>query len=107
MSPLSLLPTGEVLRRCVELMKGHWRMQPNDTTVALEALFRPNSIAVIGATERRLAVGERLVRYLLKHGYKGRLFPLNPKYDFVMGLPCFPDLGAVPDSVDLALIALS
>lgn len=73
----------------------------------VNALFRPQSIAVIGATPRPLALGERVIRYLLRHGYKGKLYPVNPRYQHISGLPCFPSLSEVPGPVDLALVALS
>lgn len=77
------------------------------TELGLRALLCPTSIAIIGATERKLALGERIVRYLLKHGYKGRIYPINPQYQRVMGLPCFSSLQDVLDPIDLALIAVS
>ncbi|MCL5959935.1 MAG: acetate--CoA ligase family protein [Chloroflexi bacterium] len=81
-------------------------MHETETTEAVDILFHPKSVAVIGASQRKGALGERLVRYLLKHGYKGKVFPVNPRYDSLMELPCFPSLSEIPEPVDLALIAL-
>ncbi len=65
----------------------------------LEALFRPTSVAIIGATEKPSSVGYTLVKNLLH--FPGTVIPVNPKYKTVLGLPCLPH---VP-TVDLAVIA--
>lgn len=73
----------------------------------VEALMKPRSVAIIGASAQPGSIGERPIRYLRKHGFKGQIFPINPKYQELFGLPCYPGLQAVPGKVDLALVALS
>jgi acetyltransferase len=71
----------------------------------LTPLFEPGSVAIVGATERAGAVGEVLVRNMLESGYRGALYAVNPKHARVQGLPCYPQVGKVPQRLDLAVIA--
>ena len=66
-------------------------------------MFAPESIALIGATEASGSVGRALLENL--KSYDGALYPVNPRRDTVLGLPAFPKIGGVPDTVDLAIIA--
>ncbi len=59
----------------------------------LDPLLRPSSIAVIGASASA-GVGRRILETLLHGQYQGTLYALNPKYDDVLSVPCFPDLAA-------------
>jgi acyl-CoA synthetase (NDP forming) len=69
-------------------------------------LLWPESIAVIGASADLQSISGRPVRILTQHGYSGRIYPVNPKYDAVMDLPAYPSVGAVPEPVDLAIVAV-
>ncbi|HDP89896.1 MAG TPA: bifunctional acyl-CoA synthetase/GNAT family N-acetyltransferase [Thioalkalivibrio sp.] len=71
----------------------------------LNKLFRPHSIAVFGASERENAVGTRVFANLLSAGFKGELYPVNPKHKRVQGRRCFSSLDKVDAPVDLAVIA--
>lgn len=71
----------------------------------IDAFLRPRSIAVVGASQNAQTISGRPVHYLLKHGYRGRIFPINPKREMIMGLPCYPSLAALPEPVDLVMIA--
>ena len=71
----------------------------------LEALFAPQNIAVIGATERTGSIGRTLVRNLISSPFGGTVFPVNPKRRSVLGIKTHPRIGAVPDSIDLAIVA--
>ena len=78
---------------------------------ALDAFVRARTIAVIGASNAKTATGgDKLgtvaLKHLLKHGYAGKVFPVNPKEAEIAGLPCFAFLADIPDPVDLALIAV-
>lgn len=68
----------------------------------LDALFAPRTIAVIGATERTGSVGRAIWENLKV--FEGRVFPVNPKHATIGGVGAFPTIGAVPRSVDLAVI---
>ncbi len=73
---------------------------------ALDRLFRPRAIAVIGASTRADAIGFRVIRNLRQMGFAGRIFPVNPRYREVAGLACLPSVEALPDGIDAAFIAI-
>ena len=52
----------------------------------LDSLFRPKSVAVIGASTKELSIGNRVIRNLVDFGFKGPVFPINPKADEVRGM---------------------
>ena len=72
----------------------------------LEPLLRPASIAVVGASQRAGTVGNEAVKNLLAGRYPGALFAVNPRYKEVAGTPCFPSLRALPQPVELVLLAV-
>jgi len=71
----------------------------------LNAMFAPQSIAVIGASEKIGSVGEALLKNLRQ--FEGRLVPINPKHKLVGGLPALPNIAAISEGADLAIIATS
>ena len=73
----------------------------------LDPLLRPQSIAVLGATERAGTVGRITVENLLNGGYEGRLYAVNPGRDAVLGVPCFASLAALPEPVEHVIFAIS
>ncbi len=73
----------------------------------LAPLLTPKSIAFVGASPRPGTVGNDIVREARRGGVAGAMYPVNPKYDAVEGLPCHPSLGALPEAVDLAILAIS
>lgn len=70
----------------------------------LDQFFRPQSIALIGATEKADKIGQAVLQNLLTAGYKGDIFPVNPKYDSLKGLKCYASVGKLPQATDLAII---
>ena len=73
-------------------------------TENLDSIFKPNRIAVIGASDREVAVGSRLLRNLIGVGYKGVVYPVNPFRSTVQGITAYPSLLKIPWTVDLAVI---
>ena len=73
---------------------------------SLDALLRPASVAVIGASNDPTRIGGRPIRYLRAAGYAGRVYPVNPRHKDVQGLPAFPHISDVPEAVDLAIVAV-
>jgi acetyltransferase len=67
-------------------------------------MFAPGSVALIGASERPGSVGATMLRNLQEGGFKGALFPVNPKYDTLSGLPVWRDVALLPQAPDLAII---
>src|ERR1700709_1505135 len=72
----------------------------------LHSFFWPESIAVLGASPDLHRIRGRLLHQLRENGFPGRILPINPSYQDIGGLPCFPSIGAVGSPVDLALIAI-
>ncbi|MDA0703915.1 MAG: bifunctional acetate--CoA ligase family protein/GNAT family N-acetyltransferase [Proteobacteria bacterium] len=70
----------------------------------LEAFFRPRSVALIGASERKGSVGAIVTRNLTGGGYAGPIMLVNPKRDMIDGRPCYPDVASLPEAPDLAVI---
>jgi acyl-CoA synthetase (NDP forming) len=64
-------------------------------------------VAVVGVSNEPARIGGQGLRLLTDFGYKGKIYPVNPKYAEVKGLPCYPDVAAVPQPCDVALIALA
>ncbi|MBE9169589.1 bifunctional acetate--CoA ligase family protein/GNAT family N-acetyltransferase [Pleurocapsales cyanobacterium LEGE 06147] len=71
----------------------------------LSAIFAPQTIAAIGATDRPGSVGRTLLRNLLGSDFGGIVFPINPHYRSVLGVKAYPQLKDVSDPIDLAIIA--
>jgi len=73
----------------------------------LDPLLKPRSVAVIGATERPHSVGRRIVHNLQAGGFEGAIYPVNPGRDSVLGLRCYPDLAALPETAEHVAFAVS
>ncbi len=72
---------------------------------SFQALFTPKSVAVIGATDKAGSVGLAIMRNLLaSFPNQAQIFPINPKRETLLGLKAFPNIGAAPPQVDLAII---
>jgi acetyltransferase len=70
----------------------------------LDALFKPNAVALIGASTKELSIGNVIIRNLQTYGYKGEIYPVNAKADEVCGLKSYPSIADIPGKVDLAHI---
>jgi len=73
----------------------------------LSRFLNPRGIAVVGVSNDPGRIGGQALRLLTDFGYPGKVYPVNPKYRDIKGLACYPDLAAVPQPCDVALIALS
>lgn len=71
-----------------------------------ERLFHPRAIAIIGASQDAARIGGQPVRALQRAGFKGGIYPVNPRYTELAELRCYPDPGAVPKPCDLAIVAV-
>lgn len=71
---------------------------------ALDKIFRPQRIAVIGVKNDPNSVGGITLKNLVGGGFKGVVYPVNPKHEAVMGIPCYPDVKSLPKVPDLAVI---
>ena len=73
---------------------------------SLRPLLAPESLAVIGVSRGQHGVGREILRAVLAGGFTGRTYPVNPHANEIDGLPCYPSVGAIPDRVDLAVVAV-
>ncbi len=69
----------------------------------LEGILHPQSIAVVGASGDPTAMGFNFLSHLLEYGYRGKIYPVNPKYQEILGLKCYPGLKDIPGSVDYVI----
>lgn len=72
----------------------------------LDALFNPASVAVIGATNDIGRIGGVPLDLMIRRGYRGRILPINPKYSEIQGLKAWPNLAAVGEPIDVAIVAV-
>ncbi len=72
----------------------------------LEFLFKPSSIAVIGASENPGKYGHEILKNLVQGGYPGTLYPINPKAESILGVSCFKSIREIPAQVDLAVVVI-
>lgn len=72
----------------------------------LEGVLAPQSVAVIGASDDIARIGGRPVASMLRAGYPGRIYPVNPGRETIQGLRCLPDIAALPEAPDAALVAV-
>jgi acyl-CoA synthetase (NDP forming) len=67
----------------------------------------PRSVACVGASEKPGSPGYRLIHEIKRVEFGGALYPINPRYETVQGLPCYGSIDALPESVDLVILAVS
>ncbi len=73
---------------------------------ALDAIFNPRSIAVIGASDNPGKLGSHVMKSLTQGRYPGKIYPVNPGKDEILGIKTYPSLSQVPDTVNLSIIVL-
>jgi acetyl coenzyme A synthetase (ADP forming)-like protein len=76
------------------------------TVASLRPFFRPKAVAVIGASRDPAGIGHRILEALLRSGFPGPVYPINPRAAVVRGLPAYPSARELPEPVDLAVIAV-
>ncbi|MFC3102363.1 acetate--CoA ligase family protein [Salinisphaera aquimarina] len=79
-------------------------MNDTDSGRPLARMFRPRSVALVGASGRADSAMARPMRYLAEHGFQGEIYPVNPNYDELGGKPCYASLKSVPAPVDLVMV---
>ncbi len=72
----------------------------------LKSIFEPESIAVVGATERENSVGNQVLLNVIEGGFKGKIYPVNPKHEEVRNLQCYPSLSDIDHPIDLVVICI-
>ncbi len=72
----------------------------------MKAVLSPESVAVIGASRHPDKAGHVILKNIIESGFRGRVYPINPKADTILGLKCYPTILDVPERVDVAIIAV-
>jgi acyl-CoA synthetase (NDP forming) len=72
----------------------------------LETLLNPRSVAIVGASHEERRAGGQPLHALTQYGYGGKVYAVNPRYSEIRGVPCFPEVKALPHAVDLAIVAV-
>jgi acetyltransferase len=72
----------------------------------LDCIFRPRSVAVIGASTKDGSIGRELLRNIIDYEFNGMVFPINPKAEYIHSIKTYPSIVDVPDQVDLAVVVV-
>ncbi|MBC8277082.1 MAG: acetate--CoA ligase family protein [FCB group bacterium] len=73
---------------------------------SLDPIFRPKSVAIIGASRTKGSIGRELLHSLIDYGFNGMVFPVNPNATVIHSIKSYPSVLAIPDEVDLAVIVV-
>ena len=76
------------------------------TAASLRPFFKPSGVAVVGASRESSSIGRRILEALVGSGFKGPIYPVNPKANTVGSLAAYPSVAALPQAVDLAIVAV-
>jgi acetyltransferase len=72
----------------------------------MRALLAPRTLAIVGASADRTKIGSRLLERAKTYGFRGSIYCVNPHYSDIDGTPCLPQIGDIPEKIDLALVAV-
>ncbi|MCS6866158.1 MAG: acetate--CoA ligase family protein [Gemmataceae bacterium] len=81
-------------------------LTPVASATSMVPFFRPQAVAIVGASRDPDSIGQRILTGLLQAGFRGPVYPVNPQAQTIAGLPAYPSLRAVPGPVDLAVIVV-
>ncbi|KON30123.1 hypothetical protein AC482_04585 [miscellaneous Crenarchaeota group-15 archaeon DG-45] len=73
---------------------------------ALDRILMPKSVAVVGASRDPFKWGNMLLSSVVKGGFEGKIYPVNPNEEEILGLRCFPSVRAIPGGVDMAIVVV-
>jgi len=77
-----------------------------DRTQAVRTMLEARSVAVVGASPKKDSFGEMMMLELTRSGYDGVVYPVNPKYDEILGFKSYPSLAELPEPVDIAMLGV-
>jgi predicted CoA-binding protein len=103
LNPVLAYPQGAVAVDARIAIEDEFRIssiQPGPNQGKLDFLFYPQSVAVAGASNNPSSRGYDFMQHLLNFGYKGKIFPINPRNAEVMGIPAYPSIDSIPGNVD-------
>lgn len=72
----------------------------------MEKFFTPSSVALVGASATPGKIGNSVLDSIAKHDYKGKVYPINPKAEEILGIKCYPSLEAINDNIDLVVVCV-
>ena len=73
---------------------------------SVKALFRPKSVAVVGASRKPGKIGYEILSNIIKYGYKGKIYPVNPKADKILGLRAYSSVKSIGEEVDMVVVSV-
>ncbi len=73
---------------------------------SMESFFTPESVALVGASATPGKIGNSVLNALGKQDYKGKVYPINPKQESILGIKCYPSLDAINEKVDLVVVCI-
>lgn len=74
---------------------------------AIKSMLYPKSVAIIGASPDANKLNGRPFHFMRRDGYAGKLYPVNPRYENIDGVKCYPDVDSLPEAPDMAIVAVS
>jgi acyl-CoA synthetase (NDP forming) len=81
--------------------------QAAQDVAALSVFFNPKSVAVVGASSDPKKPGNTALRHMISMGYKGKLYPINPREKGILGLPCYKSVSDIPEPVDMCILMVA
>ena len=75
-------------------------------SINLDCIFRPKSIAVVGASAKTGAIGYVMLNNLIRNNYRGKIYPVNPKADNIEGIKCYHSIADLPERADQAVVVV-
>jgi acetate---CoA ligase (ADP-forming) len=78
-----------------------------EKTSSLDAFFRPKSVAIVGASSDPKKVGNTALKNLISMGYQGKVFPINPREESILGHRCYKNIADIPEPVDACVLLVS
>lgn len=87
-------------------MEVELKIKAENPVQQLDSLFKPKSIAIIGASSKELSIGNVIIKNLLHYGYTGKIYPINLKEPTIRGLKAYPTIFDVPGTIDLAHVII-
>ena len=88
----------------MQSMRSSTGPNPSVTSRNLERLFRPRSVALIGASSNPAKIGGRPLHFLVKHGFDGEVWPVNPRTEEIGGIRCYRNIESLPGAPDVAMV---
>ena len=83
-----------------------YRPSQDEIVRAMNRIMRPDAVAVIGASSEDGKIGNSVMKNLVNGGYKGKIYPINPKADEILGYKAYPSVKDIPGEVDVAVFAI-